>query len=119
MDDAADYLTGLVLSVEYLIDPEAIFYGGHLTDAVLKGLMERVERALPSRRIGGKVTAPRHLLATAGVDSAALGVATLPIYAYFAPAPQVLLKQSKRTSVGERHASPRGDARHGLAGRRV
>jgi predicted NBD/HSP70 family sugar kinase len=119
MDDAADYLTGLVLSVEYLIDPEAIFYGGHLTDAMLKGLMERVERALPSRRIGGKVTAPRQLLATAGVDSAALGVATLPIYAYFAPAPQVLLKQAKRTSVGERHASPRGDARHGLAGRRV
>jgi predicted NBD/HSP70 family sugar kinase len=119
MDVAADYLTGLVLSVEYLIDPEAIFYGGHLTDAMLKGLMERVAGALPSRRIGGKVTAPRHLLATAGVDSAALGVATLPIYAYFAPAPQVLLKRSKRTSVGERHVSPRGDARHGLAGRRV
>jgi predicted NBD/HSP70 family sugar kinase len=119
MDVAADYLTGLVLSVEYLIDPEAIFYGGHLTDAMLKGLMERVERALPSRRIGGKVTAPRQLLATAGVDSAALGVATLPIYAYFAPAPQVLLKQAKRTPVGERHASPRGDARHGLARRRV
>ena len=99
MDVAADYLTGLVLSVEYLIDPEAIFYGGHLTDAMLKGMMERVERALPSRRIGGKVTAPRHLLATAGVDSAALGVATLPIYAFFAPAPQVLLKRSKRTSV--------------------
>jgi predicted NBD/HSP70 family sugar kinase len=97
---AADHLAGLVLSVEYLIDPEAIFYGGHLTDAMLKALMERVERVLPARRIGGKVTAPRHLLATAGVDSAALGVATLPIYAYFAPAPQVLLKQSKRTSVG-------------------
>jgi predicted NBD/HSP70 family sugar kinase len=98
LDVAADYLTGLVLSVEYLIDPEAIFYGGHLTDAVLKALMERVEVGLPSRRIGGKVTAPRHLLATAGCDSAALGVATLPIYAYFAPAPQVLLKQSKRAA---------------------
>jgi predicted NBD/HSP70 family sugar kinase len=119
LEVAADYLTGLVLSVEYLIDPEAIFYGGHLTDAMLKGLMERVASALPSRRIGGKVTAPRHLLATAGVDSAALGVATLPIYAYFAPAPQVLLKRSKRPSVGERHVAPRGDARDGLARRRV
>jgi predicted NBD/HSP70 family sugar kinase len=98
MDVAADHLTGLVLSVEYLIDPEAIFYGGHLTDAMLKGLMERVARIAPTRRIGGKVAAPRHLLATAGVDSAALGVATLPIYAYFAPAPQVLLKRSKRTN---------------------
>jgi predicted NBD/HSP70 family sugar kinase len=98
IDVAADYLTGLVLSVEYLIDPEAIFYGGHLTDAMLKALMERVEIALPSRRIGGKVTAPRHLIATAGFDSAALGVATLPIYAYFAPTPQLLLKQSKRSA---------------------
>jgi len=65
-------------------------------------LMERVERALPGRRSAGNVTVSRHLLATAGVDSAALGVATLPIYAYFAPAPQVLLKRSKRASVGSR-----------------
>ena len=98
MDDAADHLTGLVLAVEYLIDPAAIFFGGRLPDGVLKGLMDRVAAQLPSRRIGGKVTAPRHLLATAGVDAAALGVATLPLYDFFAPAPKVLLKQSKSPS---------------------
>jgi hypothetical protein len=45
--------------------------------------------------VGGKVTSPRHFLATAGVDAAALGVATLPIYEIFAPTPQVLLKKRR------------------------
>jgi predicted NBD/HSP70 family sugar kinase len=95
MDAAAEYLTGTVLAVEYLIDPEAIFYGGRLPDSVLQGLMDRVGGRLPARRIHGKVTAPRQLLATAGADAAALGVATLPIYEFFAPAPEVLLKVGK------------------------
>ncbi len=95
MDNASDHLTGLVLAVEYLLDPEAICFGGRLSDRIIGGLMDRVARQLPARRIGGKVTAPRHLLATAGVDAAALGVATLPMYEIFAPAPQVLLKQRR------------------------
>jgi predicted NBD/HSP70 family sugar kinase len=95
LDDAADHLTGLVLAVEYLIDPEAIFFGGRLPDCVLQALMERVTSHLPQRRIVDKTQLPRLLLATAGVDAAALGVATLPIYESFAPAPQVLLKQGK------------------------
>jgi predicted NBD/HSP70 family sugar kinase len=95
MDNASDHLTGLVLAVEYILDPEAICFGGRLSDRILGGLMDRVARQLPTRRIGGKVTAPRHLLATAGVDAAALGVATLPMYEIFAPAPQVLLKQRR------------------------
>jgi predicted NBD/HSP70 family sugar kinase len=93
MDNAADYLTGLVLAVEYVLDPEAIFFGGRLPGRVIAGLMERVALHLPKRRITGKVAGPRHLLATAGVDAAALGVATLPIYEAFAPAPQVLRKK--------------------------
>jgi predicted NBD/HSP70 family sugar kinase len=94
MDDAADHLTGLVLAVEYVLDPEAIFFGGRLPKRVIAGLMERVACHLPKRRIAGKVAGPRHLLATAGADAAALGVATLPIYEAFAPAPHVLLKQA-------------------------
>ncbi|MEP6730688.1 MAG: ROK family transcriptional regulator [bacterium] len=95
MDNASDHLTGLVLAVEYLLDPEAICFGGRLSDRILGGLMERVARQLPLRRIGGKITAPHHLLATAGVDAAALGVATLPMYEIFAPAHDVLLKQRR------------------------
>ena len=94
MDDAADHLTGLVLAVEYVLDPEAIFFGGRLPKRVIAGLMERVACHLPKRRIAGKVAGPRHLLATAGADAAALGVATLPIYEAFAPAPHILLKKA-------------------------
>jgi predicted NBD/HSP70 family sugar kinase len=93
MDDASDHLTGLVLAIEYLLDPEAICFGGRLSDRVVGGLMERVARQLPERRIEGKTTGPRHFLATAGVDAGALGVATLPIYEIFAPAHTILLKQ--------------------------
>lgn len=100
MDDAASHLTGLVLAVEYLIDPEAIFFGGRLPQSVISGLLERVEGHLPPRPTGAKLTAPRHLLATAGEDAAALGVATLPIYAVFAPAPRVLLKRSRDRASG-------------------
>lgn len=95
MDKASDHLAGLVLAVEYVLDPEAIFFGGRLSDQILKGLMERVAAQMPTRRVGGKIVAPPHLLATAGVDAAALGVATLPIYELFAPAPNVLLKRPK------------------------
>lgn len=99
MDSASDHLTGLVLAVEYVLDPEAIFFGGRLSNRILKGLMERVGRKLPARRVGKRVV-PSHLLATAGVDAAALGVATLPIYDLFAPAPQVLLKKRRTREVG-------------------
>lgn len=96
VDTAADYLTGLVLAVEYLVDPEAIFFGGRLPHRVVSAFMARVARQLPARRIAEQVTAPRHLLAAAGSDAAALGVATLPIYNVFAPAPQVLHKATRR-----------------------
>lgn len=96
VDTAAAHLTGLVLAVEYLFDPEAIVLGGRLPDHILEAFVERVARALPARRVIGKISVPSVLLATAGADAAALGVATLPIHEFFAPAPQVLLKQSRR-----------------------
>lgn len=96
MDTGAAHLTWLMLAVEYLFDPQAIVLGGRLPERVLAGFLDRVARELPARRLGGKVTAPALLPATAGADAAALGVATLPIHEFFAPAPQVLYKQGKR-----------------------
>jgi predicted NBD/HSP70 family sugar kinase len=98
MDTAANHLTEMLLAVEYLVDPEAVVFGGRLSDRMLTGFMERVARQLPGRRITENPGMPRHLLATAGSDAAALGVATLPIYEFFAPAPQVLLKEARRRS---------------------
>jgi len=96
MDAASDHLVGLTLAVEYLLDPEAIFFGGRLSDRMLKGFLDRVSERIARRRIAEKVSTPRLLLATAGSDAAALGVATLPIYQFFSPAPQVLLKRGNR-----------------------
>jgi predicted NBD/HSP70 family sugar kinase len=101
MDDASDHLTALVLAIEYVLDPEAICFGGRLSDRILAGLMDRVARLLPERRPRGKVSVPRHFLATAGVDAGALGVATLPIYEIFAPAPRVLLKRRRAAQNGD------------------
>jgi predicted NBD/HSP70 family sugar kinase len=99
MDDAADHLTALVLAIEHVLDPEAICFGGRLSDRILAGLMTRVARLLPARRVGN-VSTPKHFLATAGVDAGALGVATLPIYEIFAPAPRVLLKDRSGAANG-------------------
>jgi hypothetical protein len=89
-----------------VLDPEAICFGGRLSDRIVGGLMERVARQLPERRPRGKLAVPRHFLATAGVDAGALGVATLPIYEIFAPAPRVLLKR-RRPPVLPRSSSQR------------
>jgi predicted NBD/HSP70 family sugar kinase len=105
---ASDHLTGLVLAVEYLLDPEAICFGGRLPSRILEALMSRVARQLPERRIVGKVAVPRHFLATAGVDAAALGVATLPIYESLAPAPRVLLKRRQGGANGAELPRPVG-----------
>ena len=102
MNDASDHLTALVLAIEYVLDPEAICFGGRLSDRIVGGLMERVAKLLPERRPRGKVDVPRHFLATAGVDAGALGVATLPIYEIFAPSPRVLLKTRRVASNGQK-----------------
>lgn len=114
MDTAADHLTNLVLAVEYLLDPEAIFFGGRLPDALLAGFLARVGRHLPERRIEGKLAGPRLLLATAGADAPALGVATLPVYEVFAPGPRILLKRSRSGLDGL--TTPGGRALVGAAG---
>jgi predicted NBD/HSP70 family sugar kinase len=98
IETGARHLCTLSLAIEYIIDPEAIFFGGRLPDPILEALMNRVTELLPKRRIGGKVSVPKHELATAGVDAAALGVATIPFYEFSAPMPKVLLKQGEHVS---------------------
>lgn len=93
VEATAERLAPLVLAVEYLIDPEAIFFGGRLPSAVIRAIMKRVGEALPALRIEGKTAMPDLLEATAGMSAAALGAATLPLYEVFSPTPRVLLKQ--------------------------
>ncbi len=98
LDTGAHFLTPLILAIEYLIDPEVIFFGGRLPDSMLKSLLEKLENSLPPHRIDRKTTRPEFQIASAGIDAAALGVATLPLYTSFAPLPKLLMKQHRPAS---------------------
>ncbi len=99
LDDAADQLALLLLVVEYVLDPQTIFFGGRLPDAVVRALMERATARIPARRIADRERVPDYAIATSGIDAVALGVATLPIYDFFAPAPRVTQRASDGASV--------------------
>lgn len=102
LDSGVQHLAPVILGIEYVLDPEAIFFGGRLPTPILQAVLDRLQTMLPSMRIEEKRTAPRLLLATAGVDAAALGVATLPMYAALAPAPRVLMKRGADPQTGYR-----------------
>lgn len=93
-DTAAEKLLPLLLSIEYLLDPEVVFIGGRLPEVILKNILEKISESLPEMRIEGKPAGPEIRKSTAGVDAGALGVATLPLYATFAPIPKFVMDQS-------------------------
>jgi predicted NBD/HSP70 family sugar kinase len=95
LDAAGRELSHLLLSVEYLIDPEAVFMGGRLPDVIVHDLLQRLRETLPELRTVRKLTTPRLMKATAGIDAAVLGAGTLPFYKFFSPAPHLLLKQEQ------------------------
>ncbi|MBP3192318.1 ROK family transcriptional regulator [Natronogracilivirga saccharolytica] len=93
LDTGAGQLIPLLAAVEYLIDPEVIFLGGRLPENVLGWLKKRITDALPPHKIPRKLTRPELKIASSGIDAAALGVATLPLYTSLAPVPELLMKQ--------------------------
>lgn len=102
METAVPPLTRLVLSIEYIVDPEIIFFGGRLPTPMIQTLMDELEERLPAHRISGKAAAPELRPATAGEDAAALGGATLPLYEFFAPAPSLLRKKGQNDRAEDR-----------------
>jgi predicted NBD/HSP70 family sugar kinase len=94
LQTAADRLAPFILGIEYLLDPQAILFGGRLSDPIIKFIMERVETQLDLLRIDRKVAKPELKQAIVGVDAASLGVATLPLYNMMAPIPRHLMKAS-------------------------
>lgn len=89
----AEKLVPLLLSIEYLIDPEVIFVGGRLPENILESILGKIEEDLPGMRINKKPQVPEICRSTAGIDAGALGVATLPLYATFAPIPKFVMDQ--------------------------
>ena len=98
MDAAVNHLIHLTLAIEYLLDLDRIFFGGRLPHNILETLMQRVVEQLPNCRVDNDTTVTTYRLGTAGVDAAALGVATLPIYEFFAPTHRLLLKRTDDSS---------------------
>lgn len=93
-DLAAEKLIPSLLSIEYLLDPEVIFIGGRLPEMILTKILGKISETLPGLRIEGKASGPEIRKSTAGLDAGALGVATLPLYATFAPIPKFVMDQS-------------------------
>ena len=87
LDDAAERLAPMLLAVDYLLDPEAIIFGGSWPGAMIDHLMNRLESLLPPLRYRFMPYVPRLVRAEAGPDAAALGVATLPLNTLLSPFP--------------------------------
>lgn len=96
IEQGAQQITPLILAVEYIIDPQVIFFGGRLPDVIIKNLLEKIKSKLPHLHIHEKKSQPDLLPATSGFEAAALGVAILPLYTRMAPLPNVLMKNSDR-----------------------
>lgn len=96
LDDATRNLIPLILAVEYMFDPEAIFFGGRLPETMLRSMLNSIQEIMPEQRIARKTERPKYKIASAGIDAAALGVASLPLYTSFAPQPRLLMKQSRQ-----------------------
>jgi predicted NBD/HSP70 family sugar kinase len=92
LDQITQKLAPAIVSVEYLIDPKIIVFGGRLPSPLINELISRLEDALPALRTGRRSETPALREASAGVDVAARGVAILPIYDLFAPSPDLMFK---------------------------
>jgi predicted NBD/HSP70 family sugar kinase len=93
LDTVTRQLAPLLVSIEYLIDPAVFVFGGRLPDPLINALMERLEKRLQNLRTNARPAIASLRQASSGEDAAAMGVATLPIYDLFAPAPHLLFKE--------------------------
>lgn len=85
LESAAGHLTQALVTVENLINPKAIIFGGRLPAPLLDWLIRRLERRLPEVQMRALAHHPRLLRAQATSDAAALGAATLPLFETFTP----------------------------------
>jgi predicted NBD/HSP70 family sugar kinase len=87
LDVAARHLAPILVTVTYLIDPEAVVVGGSWPQPLLDALLERLDGELPRFRSTFMPYAVQLRRAEAGHDAAALGVATLPLTTLLSPFP--------------------------------
>lgn len=98
LDQAAGQLSLALLNIEYILDPEAIIFGGTWPTPMINSLIEGVRTYSELRRIEQKAYAPRLLCGNTGEDATGIGVAFLPFYDQFFPNPHDLMKTKSRGS---------------------
>jgi predicted NBD/HSP70 family sugar kinase len=91
---AKEYLAVSFLMCEYLIDVEVIILGGRLPNVLMEDLASELPGRLGELRVDVKSSSPTFQCGTAGVDAAALGAATLPMFDLFAAQTEVLIKNN-------------------------
>lgn len=94
LDRAARHWVNALVSTENLLDPETVVFGGRLPCRLGDALLDRIGSALPDRRMRGKPRHPRLARSELGPHAAAIGAATLPLYATLGPDPALLEKRS-------------------------
>lgn len=91
LDEAARYLAPVLASIEYLIDPEAIVFGGVWPETLVTVLIEKSEEYVEALRITyTKDYQPDFICAATGENTAAVWVATLITYNLLSPNPMYL-----------------------------
>tara|TARA_R110000868_G_scaffold294140_1_gene554696 strand:- start:37602 stop:38828 length:1227 start_codon:yes stop_codon:yes gene_type:complete len=91
---AKQYLASVFIVTQYMIDIEVIILGGRLPHIIFEDIANDLPGIMTSLRNDFKTPAPIFKCGTAGVDAAALGAATLPIFDLFAAQTDVLIKNN-------------------------
>ncbi len=94
LDEAARHLTLALVTLENLLNPDLIVFGGHLPQRVLNDLLSRLEVLLPTRQMRALRRHPKIARAHRAEDAISLGAASLPLFDAISPNHDVLLKPS-------------------------
>lgn len=85
---AADKLTTGLVTLEHLISPTAIIFGGQMDPVLRRHLASTVAQLLPERRMQALKRHPTLIQSSILESAAAVGAATLPLFGQFSQAAQ-------------------------------
>jgi predicted NBD/HSP70 family sugar kinase len=97
IEDCSGHLRNAIVSVENLLDPEAVIVGGLIPDAMLDMLLATIAPLPPSVSSRHSREAPRLLKAAVGLDTRALGAAALAMFDCMTPDFSSMMKQRAAT----------------------
>jgi len=101
---AAYALSQAIVSVDHLLDLDAIILTGHLSPAMLQALIERIAVMREPLYMQGWNHRPKLLVGGDGPDSVLLGAATLPVYDALVPVGNPRKAVAAHAQAARRHA---------------